>query len=688
MDRTRDTTAPGAPGDAPDDSIVPLADGFAPAGRAEWEALVAGVLKGRPAAGALETPTYEGVTLKPLYRREDAPAPARPPAGPDAAGRVREGWDIRQLHARPDPAAANADIRADLDGGASSIVLRLDGAARRGAAAEAGSDGIVARTAGDFDAALAGVDLGAAAITLAPGAAAPQAAAMLLALARRRGVAFERLRGSFGADPLGALAGGGALPGPPDRQLAATAALAAWCEARAPGMRAIGIDTAPYHDAGATETRDLAFAMATAVAYLRALTGAGMGIDAACRRIGFDLPVGADVFQAIAKLRAARRLWARVAGACGAGAGARTMALSATTATRMLSRRDAWSNVLRATTACFAAGAGGADAVTVRPHSEPLGVAEPFARRIARNIQTILVRESSLARVADPAGGSWYVERLTEECARRAWTLFQEIEAAGGMAEALLSGRAAEWVAADWEGRARNLARGRDALTGVSSFPDLDERPPPAGAPEAERPAPAAGAAGIALPAGAGMDALIDAADRGAGLAALLEPFAGAGAPEIAPLAPRRLGEGFEALRDASDARLAARGRRPTVFLARLGAPAEYAARAAFARSYFAAGGFAAAEADVAAGAAGAAFAESGAELAAICSSDTIYEAEAAEAARSLKAAGAPVVALAGRPGAREAGLREAGVDRFVHAGDDMLGTLRALAAEIGTIGR
>jgi len=109
--------------------------------------------------------------------------------------------------------------------------------------------------------------------------------------------------------------------------------------------------------------------------------------------------------------------------------------------------------------------------------TDAIGVSEPLARRVARNIQTILVQESSLAKVADPAGGSFYVERLSDEYARRAWALMQEIEAGGGMADALMSGRVADTLATSWAERERNLARRRDELTGVSSFPNLEEEP-------------------------------------------------------------------------------------------------------------------------------------------------------------------------------------------------------------------
>jgi methylmalonyl-CoA mutase len=684
---------------ATEPKIIPLAEGFDEAGREDWTALVETALKGRPIDKVLNTPTYEGVTLNPLYRRDESArrdGPAKSPGGmdftrgPASLKRNSDGWDIRQVHAHPDPETLNRDIKADLAGGATSVALKLEAGAGRGSAV-IGTDGLVTRRVDDLDKALAGVDLGRTAIALQPGEASIAAAAAFIALVRRRGVDAAKIKGTFGADPLGALAEAGKLAGPLDRQIAALGALASWSAAQTPGMRAVWVDTGTYHAAGATETQDLAFAIATAVAYLRAMTAAGMSVDAACREIGFTLSIGTDVFQAIAKLRAARRLWDRVAEASGASVASRIMALGAVTAARAMSSRDTWVNVLRATCSCFAAGVGGADSITVRTHTDALGLPEPLARRVARNIQTILVQESSLARVADPAGGAYYVEQLSDEYARRAWAIFQEIEAGGGMAEALLSGRVATLVGVTWSEREQNLAHRRDALTGVSSFPDLDEEPSGVASPNfaelsaiAER---GRAGDGVVVPDGLDIEGLITAASNGASFMALSKGTNGS-AVEIPALVQHRLGEAFEALRDASDTSLVKTGRRPTVFIAALGIPADYTARVAFSKSYLAAGGIVALEADVDSDSIGDAYRQSSADLAVICSSDTLYGLDGEACARALKGAGALVVVLAGRPGEREAVWRDAGVDCFIYAGDDMLATLQQLASEIGIIER
>lgn len=233
--------------------------------------------------------------------------------------------------------------------------------------------------------------------------------------------------------------------------------------------------------AGGSAAEELGASLATGVAYLRALTEAGLGVDEACAQLEFRYAATADQFLTIAKLRAARRLWARVAEVCGAAGAQRQHAV---TSSVMMTRRDPWVNMLRTTLACLGAGVGGADSVTVLPFDHALGLPDAFARRIARNTSTILLEESHLARVIDPAGGSWYVERLTAELADAAWAFFQEIERSGGQAAALRSGMIGERLASTWAARSRDLARRKEPVTGVSEFPQ------PHGAPGGARGGP------------------------------------------------------------------------------------------------------------------------------------------------------------------------------------------------------
>ncbi|MEU8569564.1 methylmalonyl-CoA mutase subunit beta [Streptomyces pathocidini] len=620
----------------PDDGLS-LAAEFPDATREQWQRLVEGVLRksgasdvsGTAAEDALSTPLQDGLTTRPLYTAEDAPAeqsgyPGFPPyvRGGRAEGTAPTGWDVRQRHAHSDPKRTNEALLADLENGATSIWLAV------------GGTGVPLSGLSD---ALKDVYLDLAPVALEPGAAFEEAADALFRLYERRGVAPEAALGTLGADPLGLAARTG-QHADLVRRSAAAAALAVRCDRELPGVRALVADALPYHEAGASPAEELGCSLATGVAYLRELTAAGLSVDAACAQLEFRYAATADQFLTIAKLRAARRLWARVAQVCGAAPGAAAQRQHAVTSAVMMTRRDPWVNMLRTTVATLAAGVGGADAVTVLPFDSAIGLPDDFARRIARNTSSILLEESHLARVIDPAGGSWYVERLTDELARAAWSWFQETERAGGLAAALGSGLVRDRIARTWQSRAEDLAHRREPVTGVSEFPYLAE------APVEREPAPAGSSGGL---------------------------------PKV------RRDEAYEALRARSDAHLGATGARPRVLLAALGPAAAHTARATFAANLFQAGGIEPVTAEPGR-TLEEAYADSGAAAACLCSSDSVYAAEAEAAASALKAAGVPRVYLAGRPGERREAYERAGVDAFVFAGADAVAALTAALDDMG----
>ncbi|MFE4449407.1 methylmalonyl-CoA mutase small subunit [Streptomyces sp. NPDC056796] len=615
-------------------TVLP-ADGLSPAtefpdpSHDQWQSLVEGVLRrsgkdvtGAAAEEALSTALGDGLTARPLYTSADvSPDPGLPGFAPftrgsRATGGTTDGWDVRQRHELADPVALNEAVLGDLENGVTSLWLAVGGP---GGVPVSG----LAR-------ALEGVHLDLAPLALDAGTDPGPAVRELLGLHEARGVPKEAVRGSLGVDPLGQAARTG---GEPD--LTDAVHWARLCSGSYPGLRSLAVDALPYHEAGGSAAQELGLSLATGVAYLRALTAAGLSVEEACGQLEFRYAATADQFLTIAKLRAARRLWARVAEVCGApDAGAQRQ--HAVTSSVMMTRRDPWVNMLRTTLACLGAGVGGAESVTVLPFDHALGLPDPFARRIARNTSTILVEESHLARVTDPAGGSWYVERLTDELAAASWAFFQEVERAGGQAAALRSGMVQERLAATWAQRSRDLARRREPVTGVSEFPALDERP-------VERePAPAAPSDG--------------------------------GLPKV------RRDEAFEALRARSDAYLAATGGRPKVFVAALGPASVHTARASFAANLFLSGGIQPVHDPVSvdASTAAAAFAASGARIACLCSSDDLYAGQADDVATALRAAGAERIFLAGRPGGY------AGADVHVFAGCDVVAVLSSELDRMG----
>ncbi|MEU4324771.1 methylmalonyl-CoA mutase subunit beta [Nonomuraea dietziae] len=544
-----------------------LAADFPSTTRDDWRALALGVLRrsgvdADPEA-ALATDTYDGVRLAPLYDAGDLPELR----GPRPAHR---GWDVRQRHAVPD----NEAVLADLENGVTSLWLAL---APR-----------------DLERTLRGVHLDLAPVVLEAGERTAEAAAVLLSLG-------AGVRGNLGAG-LG------------DHSVA----LARRCAAEHEGLRAIVVDGLPYHDAGAADAQELGCSLAVGVAHLRALTAAGLSVEQALGQLEFRYAATADQFATIAKLRAARLLWARVAEVCG-GAGEQVQ--HAVTSSAMMTARDPHVNLLRTTLACFAAGVGGADAVTVQPFDAALGAPDGLARRLARNTQALLLEEAGVGQVADPAGGSWYVERLTAELAERAWSWFQEIEAAGGILAA--SGLVSARIAATRARREDDIAHRRLPITGVSEFPNPGERP-------------------VRRPAGGRVE---------------------------------RYARPYEELRDLADAQ----PERPAVFLATIGPVAAHTARASFAANLFHAGGLRTLTSGPGTDpeAIASAFAASGAAVACLCSSDQLYAEHATPVAQALRRAGARKVWLAGK------GTHE-GVDARLYAGCDALEVLRTTFDDLG----
>jgi methylmalonyl-CoA mutase len=607
-----------------------LAADFASASEGEWRKLVDGVLKGAPYE-KLVGKTYDGIKIQPIYPRSKGSSPVvgRAAAAP---------WQIMQRVDHPDAAKANAQILTDLENGATGIEIEFaDGAGARGFGVADAAPETLKRL---FDGVM--LDAGIS-IALNPVVGRGNAGETLAALleAQRIDPAQVDLRINYQA--LSTLAVRGSAPAPWSEMAQPFAKVVRGLMDRGFKEKLVLADGRPVHDAGGSEAQELAFALALAVAYLRMLETGGIALEDARAAISFRLSADADQFLTSAKFRALRGLWARIETACGLAP--KPVFIAAETAWRMLTQRDPYVNMLRATIATFSAGLGGANAVTVLPHTLALGLPDPFARRMARNTQLILLEESNLAKVADPMAGAGGIEALTHELCETAWALFQEIEASGGVFAALQRGLIQSKVAATRKARDANIAKRRFVLTGASEFPNLSEADV-----AVEMPAPPA------------------------------RTEESTAAISFAPLAPMRLAEPFERLRDCSDAKLKGSGKRPAVFLANLGSPADFTARTTFARSLFEAGGIAAIEgqgssnegsSDPAALAAD--YKASGAPLACLCSSDKVYAADAIAAAKALHEAGARHIYLAGRPGVQEADLRAAGVGSFVFAGCDAL---------------
>ncbi|HEV7407079.1 MAG TPA: methylmalonyl-CoA mutase family protein [Bradyrhizobium sp.] len=605
-----------------------LAADFAPATYDDWRKLVDGVLKGAPFE-KLVGKTYDGQKIEPIYQRARGTTPI--------AGRAGAApWQIMQRIDHPGAAVANAQALHDLENGANGLTLVFSGAnGAYGFGLEPTAEALQKVLDGVF------IDAGIA-IELQVGPQSRMAAIHMAEYVKRRGLTPAACDVRFGLDPIGACAVWGSSPYSwPEIVPAVTGAIKGLAGMGFKGPFAVA-DGRVIHDAGGSEVQELAFVLAAGVQYMRALESAGVKLEDAQGMIYARLSADADQFLTMAKFRALRLLWARVEQSCGLTP--KPLFIAADTAWRMLTQRDPYVNMLRGTIATFSAGLGGADSISVLPHTLALGLPDPFARRAARNTQLVLLEESNLAKVADPAAGSGGIETLTLELCEAGWALFQEIEKAGGVFAALEQNLIQNKVAATRAMREANIARRKEVLTGASEFPNLHE-------------------AHVAV-----LDATPIA----------LAPY---GETKITfdALAPMRLAAPFERLRDKSDDILKKSGARPKVFLASLGTPADFTPRATFAKSFFETGGIEAIDTEGFSDptALAAAFKASGAALACLCSSDKVYAEHAAKAAKALQAAGVKHIYLAGRPGEQEASLRAAGVNDFVFAGGDALAALQ-----------
>src|SRR5450755_3829197 len=508
-----------------------LAADFAPASYDDWRKLVDGVLKGAPFE-KLVSRTADGLKIEPIYPRAHGAAPiaGRPEAAP---------WQIMQRIDHPDAAQANAQALHDLENGAGGLALVFSGAnGAYGFGLEPTAEAVEKVLDGVF------IDAGIS-IELQVGPQSRMAAIHLAEYVKRKGLNPAACDIRFGLDPIGACAVWGSSP-------------YAWAEIVPAVTGAIKVlaglgfkgpfapaDGRVIHDAGGSEVQELAFVLAAGLAYLRALESAGVALEEARGMVYARLAADADQFLTMAKFRALRLLWARIEQSCGLTP--QPLFIAADTAWRMLTQRDAYVNMLRATMATFSAGLGGANAITVLPHTLALGLPDSFARRVARNTQLVLLEESNLAKVSDPAAGSGGIEALTQALCEAAWALFQEIEKAGGVFAALEQGFIQRKVVATRAVREANIAKRKEVLTGASEFPNLHETDV----------------------------AVLDA--KPLALAAY-----GEAKIKFDALPPMRLATPFEALRDRSDRFLKKSGARPKVFLANLGTPADFTARAAF----------------------------------------------------------------------------------------------------------
>ena len=702
-----------------------LKEFFPPHTYDEWRAAAEKLLKGAPFDKRLIKKTYEGIDILPMYFKTDRDNAAHKAEFPGdtpfvrstaALGHVAKPWLISQETPYPDPEEFNAAAKNDLSKGQNAVNMPLDRAGRKGLSpldaesADVGARGVSLAVLEDVEKALKDVDLNNVTLMVQPGASALPAFSLILGCMEKHGMKAGAVKAFFAADPISALACEGALPASLETLYDEMAALTKWAAQNAPGIKTIGASSSPWHNAGANAVQELAYTLSSAVASVDAMMKRGLAFDDIASKLVFTFSVGSDFFMEIAKLRSARLLWENIAEAYGAGKDAKKMVIHARTSEWNKTKTDPYVNMLRVTTETFSAIAGDADSIHVGPFDETIGLPSDFSRRIARNVQIILKDEAHFGKVVDPSGGAYYVESLTDQLTKKAWALFQETEAEGGIFTVLSAGAPQKKIADIAAKRALNLATRKDVFVGTNKYPNLTEAPIKPKVIDhdifkkermayLEKLAAAANASAKDAALSeitAGADAVtVTAAAKAAVLGANISEIAkavrkGAAIGEtLTPLNIHRGAESFENLRFATKAFAEKTGETPKIFLANMGPIPQHKPRADFSMGFFAVAGFDVLEnkgfatIDAAADAA----LNSGARVAVICSTDDTYPDIVPELTKKIKAADPKyMVILAGYPKDMVEGFKQAGVDDFIHLTSNSLEQLTNIQKFMGVI--
>ncbi|MCB0181546.1 MAG: acyl-CoA mutase large subunit family protein [Anaerolineae bacterium] len=699
---------------------------FPPPTYEAWREAVDAQLKGAPFEKRLVTKTYEGIDVQPLYRQEDleglshlAYLPGFPPyvRGGDALGNNQNAWLICQEIPYSTAEEFNQAIRYDLERGQTAVNLRLDKATLLGQdpdeaqVGDVGLGGVSIATVDDLAKALDGIDLTKTPLYIQSHSAAMPTMALLMALAKKKGIATDSLQGGIEMDPLGILAREGDFPRSVAGAYDVMAQMITWAKDNAPQLKIVTVHGEPYADSGASAVEELGYVLATATEYLREMVARGLAVDDVAPRMRFSFAVGSNYFMEVAKLRAARMVWAKVVKAFGGSEASQKMTMHVRSGYWNKTIHDTYVNMLRTTTEAFAGAVAGCDSMHTAQFDEAIRPPDEFSRRIARNTQLIIQQEAHVTKVVDPAGGSWYVEKLTDTVARKVWELFQGVEKMGGMYAALKEGAPQKQVAATAEARLNSLASRKDVLVGTNKYANILEELPAAKLPDyAALHAKRAKYVGDyrTAPGGAGetnvldkLSQILDGDDESAMGLAIAAAVAGATLGEIArtlrkgdedkasvqQLCVHRGSYQFEELRAFSEDYLQKTGHRPQVFLANMGPIPQHKPRADFSTDFFQVGGFevltnngfdspeAAAQAALG----------SGAPVVVICSTDADYPNVVAPITQTIKAASPQTtVIVAGYPADQIEAHKAAGVDDFIHVRANTYKILANLQSKLG----
>ena len=696
-----------------------LLDEFTPPTYEEWKELIDVQLKGVPFEKKLVTKTIEGIDIQPIYRKVDAKEVSFPGQFPytrntKASGAVGKDWEVSQRLTYSTADEFNEAIKSDVSRGLTRIYLNLDEAGRKGLDpsqdAGVGKKGLSISSKEDIEAALKGIDISSLSFQVDGGSATLPLLGLLLSYYQSKGISFDKVVGNTIFDPLAELATSGTLTQSLEGLYDQMSSLTQWALKNMPAVKTIFVDARPYCEGGGSTVHELAFALSTAVEYLREMQNRGIGINEAASSIGFAFATGSDFFMEIAKLRALRTTWANIVEAFGGDSEAQKATVYSGSAKYNKTIHDPYVNMLRNTTEAFSSMIGGCDILSVEPFDDVFGHPNQLSRRIARNVQVILKEECHGGRVIDPAGGSWFIENLTLELGQKAWSLFQQVEQQGGMLSALKAGFVQNSIADVHKEKTKKLGQRKNVAVGTNMYANLDEKLPEFNPTDYEKLAErrtdelknfkakrtevkeltelssminATESSAIGI-----VDKVIIAAANGATIGELYDALAKEGDKlSIDPITIQRRVAAYELLRQKAVDFKEKTGELPKVFLANMGPMRQYKARADFTTGFLQPGGFLvdSENAFETVDDAVAATIESNASIVVMCSTDDTYPELIPAFIEALKSKKPDMtIAIAGYPKEHIESFKKIGVDDFIHLKADNLQLLQKFQQKVG----
>src|SRR5881398_1998715 len=449
--------------------------------KSDWETLAARESRGRD----LSRETVEGIRLNTVYGPEDSAAidsgyPGLPPytRGPYATMYAGRPWTIRQYAGFSTAEESNAFYRRNLAAGQKGLSVAFDLATHRGydsdnprVAGDVGMAGVAIDTAEDMKLLFEGIPLGEMSVSMTMNGAVLPVMAFFIVAGEEQGVPHAKLTGTIQNDILKEFAVRNTYIYPPEPSMRIVSDIIAYCAAEMPKFNSISISGYHMHEAGATAVQELAYTLADGMEYVRAAQADGLDIDDFAGRLSFFFGIGMNLFMEVAKLRAARTLWHRIMTELGAkNDGSKRLRTHCQTSGVSLTEQDPYNNIVRTTIEALAAVLGGTQSLHTNSFDEAIALPTDFSARIARNTQLILAEESGVTAVADPLGGSYYVESLTNALAARAWSIIEEVEALGGMTKAVESGMPKLRIEEAAARRQARVDRGEEVIVGVNKY--------------------------------------------------------------------------------------------------------------------------------------------------------------------------------------------------------------------------